>query len=63
MNAKQTAGLALLAELRGDFHENHETLAKIVGKHLAMSVPVVVVVAAVGSEESAPRVVDHDLFG
>ena len=31
MNAKQTAGLALLSELKGDFTEVHETLAKIVG--------------------------------
>jgi len=31
MNAKQTAGLTLLSELKGDFTEVHETLAKIVG--------------------------------
>ena len=31
MNPKQTAGLVLLSELKGDFTEVHETLAKIVG--------------------------------
>ena len=31
LNAKQTAGLALLTELGGDFNEVHETLAKVLG--------------------------------